>query len=128
MEQEEREALEALRKMEAWKKAQAEKERDQENIFNKSKLDQARQRADHDESAASGSMAKGAEESYSSDPFEEVSVSGSGDKVNNIWTRNKDGKKLASSSSDKYDDDFESISKSKSESLMDSKKDSSRSA
>jgi len=32
---------------------------------------------------------KGAEESYSSDPFEEVSVSGSGSKDNNIWTRNK---------------------------------------
>lgn len=40
MEKEEREALEALRKMEAWKKAQAEKERNQENtVFNKQKLD-----------------------------------------------------------------------------------------
>jgi hypothetical protein len=76
------------------------------------------------------SLAKPAEESYSSDPFEEVSASGSGDKVNNIWTRNKDqGKKLVSSSSDKYDDnDFESMSKSKSDTMTDSKKDSSRSA
>jgi hypothetical protein len=96
-------------------------------VFNKARLDQARQRAD--ESAASSSLAKAAEESYSSDPFEEVSASGSGDKVNNIWTRNKDQKKLATSSSDKYDDnDFESMSKSKSDTMMDSKKDSARSA
>jgi len=71
---------------------------------------------------------KGAEESYSSDPFEEVSASGSGSKDNNIWTRNKvqpvnKKAQVISESSEKYDDDFESMSKSKSESLLDSKKD-----
>lgn len=71
---------------------------------------------------------KGQEESYSSDPFEEVSASGSGSKDNNIWTRNKvqpanQKGKVVTESSEKYDEDFESMSKSKSESLLDSKKD-----
>lgn len=68
---------------------------------------------------------KGQEESYSSDPFEEVSASGSGSKDNPIWTRNKipEPKKIISESSDRYDDDFDSMSKSKSESLLDSKPD-----
>lgn len=79
--------------MEAWKKAQAEKEQEQDkNIFNKAKLEQARLRADDSVGSSSMSTAqknKGPEESYSSDPFEEVSASGSGSKDNNIWTRNK---------------------------------------
>ena len=59
MEQEEKEALEAMRKMEAWKKAQAEKEKEQENMFNKNRLDQARQRAAAEESLGSSSMSTG---------------------------------------------------------------------
>ena len=47
MEQEEKAAIEQMRKMEAWKKAQADKEREQEKgVFNKLKLDQARLRAE----------------------------------------------------------------------------------
>lgn len=86
MEQEEKAAIEQMRKMEAWKKAQADKEREQEKgIFNKIKLDQARLRAEQEESVGSSSVSIGQknkkpEESYSSDPFEDVSVSGSGSK------------------------------------------------
>ena len=124
--------------MEAWKKAQALKEEEQEkDVFNKSKLDQARMKAQMEESAGSSSMSTGQknkkpEDSYSSDPFEDVSVSGSGsnDKINNIWTKNKEKKeekliiaRKITESSDKYDDDeFDSMSKSKSDTILDSKK------
>lgn len=126
--------------MEAWKKAQTEKEIEMEKgAFNKSKLEQARLRAQVEESVGSSSMSTGhkgkkAEESYSSDPFEDVSMSGSGSKeVNNIWTKNKTTAVVApnrkvTESSDKYEDDeFDSMSKSKSDTLLDSKKDSGRS-
>jgi len=75
---------------------------------------------------------KKAEESYSSDPFEDISISGSGSKeVNNIWTKNKTTTVVANrkvtESSDKYEDEeFDSMSKSKSDTLLDSKKDSGR--
>ena len=73
---------------------------------------------------------KRVEESYSSDPFEDVSVSGSGSKeVNNIWTKNKIATvvRTVTESSDRYEDEeFDSMSKSKSDTLLDSKKDSGR--
>lgn len=82
---------------------------------------------------STGKKGKKAEESYSSDPFEDVSISGSGSKeVNNIWTKNKTTNLVANrkitESSDKYEDDeFDSMSKSKSDTMLDSKKDSGRS-
>ena len=134
MELEEKQALEALNKMEAWKKAHAEKEREEENtFFAKHRLEAARAKADYEDSVnSSAAKPKKEEESYSSDPFEEVSASNSGSKNDNIWTRNKNqldkkkpapaaaADKLVSSSSGNYDDDFESMSKSKTESLIDS--------
>jgi len=92
MEKEKAEQLENIRLMNEWKKKQEEKEKESSatnTIIEKMRLDQARLRQELDESANSSSLSapkaflskeKPPEESYTSDDFEDVSISGSGSK------------------------------------------------
>ena len=99
MEKEEKEKLEEIKKMNEWRQQQKDKEKEAapSSIINEEKLNQARMRAKIDESDSSlmsdakpsAQKEKGPEESYSSDAFEDVSMSGSGSKKLDLWSGNK---------------------------------------
>mmetsp|Transcript_24792 Transcript_24792/g.30994 ORF Transcript_24792/g.30994 Transcript_24792/m.30994 type:complete len:141 (-) Transcript_24792:11-433(-) len=98
LEKEKTEQLENIRLMNEWKKKQEEKEKEgsaTNEIIDKMRIDQARLRQDAEDSADSSSLSvptKGAsgskpvEESYTTDEFEDVSMSGSGSKKLDLWS------------------------------------------
>ena len=86
-----------MRAMEEWKKKQAEKEKEgsaKDDIIERMRLDKARLQKDLEESGNSSSLSvpkaaesKAVEESYTTDDFDDVSVSGSGSKKFELASR-----------------------------------------
>ena len=88
--------MEELKAVEKWKKEQAEKEKEgsgKNSIIDKMRIDQARIRQELEESGNSSSLsvpkaaeAKAVEDSYTTDEFEDMSMSGSHSKKNDVWS------------------------------------------